>query len=946
MPLDNAQVSAALASYAGARESLERLRDLGINFVYTHNYGCEPGSHLGFAEILRAADDVGMLVGFSQPHFSHYDWKAADADQNNGYARHAAFYVRAAQNHPAVVAYAMNHNATGYAGDMNPDLIDGIRDPREARAQANARQARRVEALVQRLDATRVIYHHSSGNLGSMHTINFYPNFVPPQELSDWFEHWATEGVKPLFLCEYGAPFSWDWTMYRGWYKGERAFGSAAVPWEFCLAEWNAQFLGDSAYLISAREAANLRWEARQLAAGKVWHRWDYPHEVGSRDFDERYPVFARYLRENWPAFRTWGVSAISPWEFGHYWKPRPGVDRSRRELPVDWTRLQRAGFSPDYIEGRYERMDLAFERSDWIATPAAEALLRYNRPLLAYVAGRPGAFTSKDHVFRAGESFEKQIVVINNSRVAVEADVEWSVPGLPGAAGHRKLEVSPGRKESVPIRVTLAIGQAPGDWVLKARVRFSTGETQEDEFRLQVLPASRDGHPSVGAVRLALLDPRGETAELLSRLGVPFRKMEATGSLEPGEILVVGKGAMEVAGILPDLGAVREGLKVIVFEQTAEVLEQRLGFRVAEYGLREVFPRVPDHPVLAGLNAAQLRDWRGEGTLVPPRLVHQMHPRLGPTVQRAGLTVPRLWRCGNRGTVASVSIEKPPRGDFLALIDGGFALQYSPLLEFREGRGRIWFCQLDVTGRTEPDPVADQLVRNLLSHVGAVDGGGRRAAAYAGEQAGRDFLVAAGFSLAEGSLPSRPADAVWVLGPGAAQIPGIDRQVLDDFVSQGGRVVSLGLPAGDLRALWPSVRTEPAEHLAPKFKAGDGGPWLAGLGPGEFHHRAPQIVPLFREGAAIVGNGALAAAHEGRVVFCQVEPWSLGGKAQANLRRTFRRLAVGVSRLLANQGMEGRTPLLARFAAPVTTGERRWSEGLYLDMPEEWDDPYRFFRW
>jgi hypothetical protein len=46
---------------------------------------------LGFEEIQRAADDVGMLVGFTQPHFSHYDWQAPDADQNNGYARHASF---------------------------------------------------------------------------------------------------------------------------------------------------------------------------------------------------------------------------------------------------------------------------------------------------------------------------------------------------------------------------------------------------------------------------------------------------------------------------------------------------------------------------------------------------------------------------------------------------------------------------------------------------------------------------------------------------------------------------------------------------------------------------------------------------------------------------------------------------------------------------------------
>ena len=115
-----------------------------------------------------------------------------------------------------------------------------------------------------------------------MHTSNFYPNFAPIQEMSDWFEHWATKGVKPVFTCEYGVPFTWDWTMYRGWYKGKRDFGSAAVPWEFCFAEWNAQFLGDRAFQISEPEKANLRWEAKQFRAGKLWHRWDYPYEIGS----------------------------------------------------------------------------------------------------------------------------------------------------------------------------------------------------------------------------------------------------------------------------------------------------------------------------------------------------------------------------------------------------------------------------------------------------------------------------------------------------------------------------------------------------------------------------------------------------------------------------------------------------------------------------------------
>ena len=68
--------------------------------------------------------------------------------------------------------------------------------------------------------------------------------------------------------------------MYRGWYKGERTFGSARVPWEFCFAEWNAQFLGDRAFRISEMEKANLRWEARQFRAGNLWHRWDYPYRA------------------------------------------------------------------------------------------------------------------------------------------------------------------------------------------------------------------------------------------------------------------------------------------------------------------------------------------------------------------------------------------------------------------------------------------------------------------------------------------------------------------------------------------------------------------------------------------------------------------------------------------------------------------------------------------
>jgi hypothetical protein len=44
--------------------------------------------------------------------------------------------------------------------------------------------------------------------------------------------------------------------------------------------------------------------------------------------------------------------------------------------------------------------------------------------------------------------------------------------------------------------------------------------------------------------------------------------------------------------------------------------------------------------------------------------------------------------------------------------------------------------------------------------------------------------------------------------------------------------------------------------------------------------------------------------------------------------------------------GAAGQTKLLANVSQPVAEGEQRWLDGLYLDVPEEWDDPYRFFRW
>ncbi len=884
IPLDNAQVGAASASYDGARESLQRLKSFGINTVYTHNYGCQPGSHLSFAEILRAADDVGMLVSLSQPHFSHYDWRRPDADQTNGYARHAAFYVRVARNHPSVVMYAMNHNATGYNEDMNPDLIDGIHEARNEWSHNNVRRAVRAEAIVRRLDPSRIVYHHSSGNLSSMHTSNFYPNWVPIQEMSDWFEHWATQGVKPFFTCEYGAPFMWDWSMYRGWHQGSRSFGSAQVPWDFCLAEWNAQFLGDKAFRITEKEQRNLRWEAEQFRAGRLWHRWDYPHRLGSRDFDERYPVLAGYLTDNWRAFRTWGVSAISPWEHHVFWKLRPDMDRNRRvELRTDWDNLQRPGFSPDYREERYERMDMAYERTDWVETLAATAMHRNNAPLLAYLAGKPGSFTSKDHIFLPGETFQKQIILINNSREPVTCACAWSL-ALPHAVdGKQTVHIDTGQQARITLDLPLPTDLRPGAYDLTMTAHFSPAspaarrpaETQEDRFTIHVLPQAA---PPTVAAKIALFDPKGETGTLLAALGIRCRSVAAGADLSEYDILIIGKAALTPEGPAPEISRVRNGLKVLVFEQTSEALEKRLGFRVQEYGLRNVFRRVPDHPALAGLTGEHLCDWRGASTITPPRLAYELSDTYNgaPTVRWCGLEVPRLWRCGNRGNVASVLIEKPARGDFLPLIDGGFSLQYSPLMEYREGRGMILFCQMDVTGRTEDEPAAARLVSNILSYLSSSRSAPRRRALFVGDPIGKRHLQHAGIAAGSYQGGALSPDQVLVVGRGGGEALRKHRPAVAQWLKAGGHLLALELDAREANLFLPApVRTTMREHIAAFFEPPGVASPFAGIGPADVHNRDPRRLPLVSGGATVIGNGVLAHTEQGNVVLCQLAPYS-----------------------------------------------------------------------
>lgn len=954
MPTDTPATSAASASYAQARESFQRMKSCGMNAVYGHNYSSTPGEHLSFSEVLKAADDEGMLFIMALPHVSDYRWSAPDAEKTNAYRRHVEAYVRMAQNHPSVVMYAMSHNYSGYGDDQNPLRMDGVYDPAPQMKQnvRNRRsQALKGEEIVKEFDKTRPIYHHESGNLGQAFTLNNYLDFVPEQERAEWYGHWAEKGVKPLLLVEYGNPFYGNWAIYRGEYKGRwQNFFSHPMLHQYFHPQWGAQFRGDKAYGIGEAEKESLRYEARMWRKGEEFPNYSYPgHGNAPKDIPNMIEVQAEHLRADWSQMRTWGVSAMSDWDLGLCWRASAKATLKDIPLPTDWEKLQKPGFSPDFLQNEAGIMDFALTtlpREDWELTPRGKEFMRWNKRIVAYIAGKASRFTAKDHNCSPGETIEKQLIVLNDSRRETAFSYSCEFDGKDVAHGSGK--VPPGEQVRIPFRFTAPDSSSNGEFALKASVDFHNGETQTDSFAINVVPA-----PEKLAVscKIALWDAEGETAKLLASLGLKFDRIEAGSDLSGYDLLVVGRKTLTTSNPAPDFTKVRDGLRVVVFEQTAEALEKRLGFRVQEYGLRRLFIRHPSHPALAGVKEDWLRDWRGEATLLPPYLDNP-NPESYPMTEVNGFRSPQAWRCGCYGNLASVLVEKPAAGDFTPILDGGFDLQYAPLLEYREGKGLVLFCQLDLSGRKGCDasseaagiripvlssvfgssdregcePAAQLLASNIIRYAASFKPQPRLEGIYAGEEAGYAHLKKAGFEISRFSGKAPSARQVLILGPGGAKELGPQTAALASWLAGGGRMVGMGLGAGEIKSLpgFGDVELVEREHISSFFPAPSEA-LLSGIGCAELNIREPRRLPLFADGPNIrpFGDGALATAKNVSAAFSQVAPWQFDYSRQYNLKPTFKRGSFLASRLLCNAGLQAACPILERLKNPPESFEK-----------------------
>ena len=912
----------------------QQLKALGFNSLITSNYSFAPGD-VGYMDALfQATDRLGLCASFALPHCKDFNWKMDDPGQQERYRGLCEYLIRHVQNHPSIVLFCMNHNATGYFGDQNPMKIDGVYSPSfpaSSHYSKNRRQAQIAASIAKSLDPTRPVYHHQSGNLADVYTINCYLNWAPRQERSDWLEHWATVGVKPLFFVEWGLPHISSWSSYRG----PRFIWSCEAFQQVWDSEFAAAYLGQAAYRMTPTKIESMRHEEALFAAGKPFH-WSTLIKYLQKQEENYLQIQALMCDDNWRSHRTWGASAMLPWDQEGIWRRVRAPSTESKSVPNSLRDLQRPGIFPDTLLPGGQEIH-AFDPENFELTPLGRSFARWNQPLLGYIGGGSKRFTEKGHNFQPGERIEKQLVVLNDSRREIAC--KWTC-ALEAAGVQRSgnVTVKAGEKELIPISIALPREMRPGEHKLTASFDFGPAGRQDDSFTIDVLPAAEQTRL---ARAVALYDPKDTTKDLLDESGIKYQRVQADNDLKEYGLLIVGRQALSPDGAVPILRGVAGGLKVLILEQDEEVLTRRFGFRINIHGERLAFARAARHPALDGLSEANLHDWRGAATLVPPYLTVDDVEMGDPRWKWCGFPNTRVWRCGNHGNVATIIIEKPDRGDFLPILDCSFDLQYSPLLEYVEGNGRIIFCQLDLTGRTEKEPAAQKLLPNLCRYLdsGRAIAPARRVL-YAGGDEGAKLLRDMQVRFEPLAAQALDETAFLVLGPKPPAIP------VTASVEKGLNVLCLGLSDSDLSALLPGELKVKAAPTVPSLAERLDDPALLGISNAELHWRTLLAVPAL-EPAGGNGNEALRVLRKGRgtIALCQAAPWMFDYAKKPYVRTTFRRNSFLVSRLLSNLGASFATA--AAFAGdPAQPAATAAAPNWYVQQPVAEDDPFRYYRW
>ncbi len=829
-----------------------------------------------FERILDYADRHGVITIPALPDARVLRTAIFRPEVARRYRRRLDKHIRRYGNHPSVCLWFMSFNLAGYRWMHLQSALDGSYKPDNPLWREKERYSVAAQRIAQQLDP-RLIYHHSCGNFGDVYTLNCYigPS-CPLQEREEWPSAWAAKRPFPLIACEHGLLLVPYWFRPRQFPLGKVYAG------EPIFDELTAKYLGPRAYRLITPALFDLYDLER-----------DRPRSGRTRALIARHPgyqeVKALFARRSLRAWRIWGVSGII-----------------------------------------FNALKWDFDDDRGHALPVKKALARWFGDTDLVLTGPGDDWPSKDHAFFAGEKVRKQAVLINDLTRALPVTLRWELRDegdRVGAGGTAAVSARPGRPTVVPIEfVAPAVSRRSLFRLVVWGVGPNTDRFQADALEIEVFPRPGPAPGPVIGRRVLVYDPVGDTRRLLDRTGIAAAPFDAVRGLGTTEVLViVGRKAWddkfaEFAATSRLRDAIRAGrANLLVFEQLPG--RRPFGLELAEQSARRVFPVDPDHPLLAGLEPRDFIDLRGASDLVPAR------PRPPPETEKEWPK--RYFKWGNRGITATIVFRKPHFGPFRPVLECGFDLVDTPLLEARLGRGRIVLCNVDVTPRYGVDPVSTRLVTNLIFALAApatssTAAPGPVSVEAVGVSATR-LLERFGMAQSGVKTDRTAARGILVVGGDVSDV----RRVLDSVRSGAVALLLPGAVASCADAF--GLRTSQRRCFIGRKKGAD--PLLGGISAGDLYlKRWTSVSMISGENGwrVIAGPGLLAVKNigKGRLVACTFPvPDTEPAKSHAGVKSTR-----FWGRLLTNLGLS---------SARVFSADLRPVRPMYVKNPWEELPPY-----
>jgi hypothetical protein len=789
-----------------------------------------------YEQVLDYADRNGMVAVPLLPDLMQIRERIFEPRVAERFSQRLDKHIRRFGNHPSVCTWYMHFNLAGYHWYCAPSTWDGSYKPADATFQAKERFAMEAQRMTAALDR-RPLFHHACGNFSDMFTGNIYlgPN-CPLQEREEWPMRWAERRPFPLLACEHGM------MLIPYWFRPRQFPLEVVYSGEPIFDEIAAIYLGRRAYQMLTPEV----FQAYDLG-GKPGHQRLHALIEQHRGYQEVKSLFARHSLRSW---RTFGVSGIFfnaiAWDF---------KDAAERPLPV------------------------------------MQALARYFGDTDLYIAGPGNDWPSKDHAFFSGETIRKQVVLLNDLTRDLPCRLAWRVQDAAGAAyasGQIETIAQAGAARMCPLEFSAP--QVVRRTLLRLTVEplsAAVSPFRPDELVIEVFP--RPG-PATVAGKILLYDPLGDTAAMLSRAGVHTQPLTGDADLQTASLLIVGRKSygpalLTLARRIGLERAVADGLNLLVLEQTAAKV---LGLRLHEQSQRQVFVACPGHKLLAGLAPEDFINLRGQSDLI------DAYPDAPPGTEHGWPA--RCFKWGNRGITATCVYTKPHYAPVVPILESGYDLTDSPLLEAAIDRGRVVLCQVDVTPRYGTDPVATRLVDNILRELAVRGTEPLLPCACTGPSA-RAWVRP--FGVEPATFDGHAKSLIVV---GTEPLAGAEKKSLLAAVAQGA--TALLLPGSLLAA-------DVGESTTPRrcFLARPGGdPLLAGVSDADLYLKAWTELP-----AVAVENGWQALAEpavvarkpfgRGQIVACLLDPAHCGEHGRI---KTLRLWNVLLANLHARRSIEG----------------------------------------